>query len=177
MSLNNLIKKKYHQRGNLQSATQLADAALGPLYNDNMIGEFYVPSSGYLHAQKQPKLLESGWIVDAESPSKQKSNEFADPHRMAPNGDFDPSKFVDQNNPAIKYHHGTTTLGFKFKGGVIIAVDSRASMGSYIGSGTVKKIIEINKFLLGLSRCDKLKWIQSIHSMESVQGCWCTFHL
>ena len=35
-------------------------------------------------------------------------------------------------NAAIKYHHGTTTLGFKFKGGVIVAVDSRASMGSYI---------------------------------------------
>ena len=26
---------------------------------------------------------------------------------------------------------GTTTLGFLFKGGIIIAVDSRASMGSY----------------------------------------------
>merc|ERR1712013_551777 len=36
-----------------------------------------------------------------------------------------------------------------FKGGVIIAVDSRASMGSYIGSGSVKKVIEINRFLLG----------------------------
>merc|ERR1711988_1315744 len=29
------------------------------------------------------------------------------------------------------------------------AVDSRASMGSYIGSQTVKKVIEINDFLLG----------------------------
>lgn len=36
-----------------------------------------------------------------------------------------------------------------FKHGVLMAVDSRASMGSYIGSGTVKKIIEINPFLLG----------------------------
>jgi len=152
MSLNKLIKKKYHQRGNLQSANQLADAALGPLYNDDMIGEFYVPSTSYLHAQKQPKLLESGWIVDAESPSSnKKADEFADPHsaRRHPLGDFDPSNFVDKNNAAIKYHHGTTTLGFKFQGGVIIAVDSRASMGSYIGSGTVKKIIEINRFLLG----------------------------
>ena len=32
----------------------------------------------------------------------------------------------------VKPNHGTTTLGFIFKGGVIIAVDSRASMGSYI---------------------------------------------
>jgi hypothetical protein len=32
----------------------------------------------------------------------------------------------------VKPKHGTTTLGFIFKHGVIIAVDSRASMGSYI---------------------------------------------
>eukprot|EP00474_Spongospora_subterranea_P008716 CRZ09174.1 hypothetical protein [Spongospora subterranea] len=51
--------------------------------------------------------------------------------------------------PDMKYAHGTTTLGFVFKGGVLIAVDSRASMGSYIGSGTVKKVIEINERLLG----------------------------
>jgi len=49
----------------------------------------------------------------------------------------------------IKFNHGTTTLGFIFKHGVLIAVDSRASMGSYIGSGTVKKVIEISQWLLG----------------------------
>jgi hypothetical protein len=32
----------------------------------------------------------------------------------------------------VKPNHGTTTLGFIFQGGVIIAVDSRASQGSYI---------------------------------------------
>lgn len=32
----------------------------------------------------------------------------------------------------VKPNHGTTTLGFVFEGGVIIAVDSRASQGSYI---------------------------------------------
>lgn len=49
----------------------------------------------------------------------------------------------------MDFRKGTTTLGFKFQGGVIIAVDSRASMGSYISSQTVKKVIEINDFLLG----------------------------
>lgn len=33
----------------------------------------------------------------------------------------------------VKPNHGTTTLGFIFKEGVIIAVDSRATQGSYIG--------------------------------------------
>merc|ERR1719153_1622073 len=93
-------------------------------------------------------------MVDAEAPKASNSApaEFAQLNQttsVAPNGDYDESNFVDRNNPAIKYHHGTTTLGFKFKGGVIVAVDSRASMGSYIGSGTVKKVIEINRFLLG----------------------------
>jgi hypothetical protein len=36
-------------------------------------------------------------------------------------------------NPDIKFAHGTTTLGFVFNEGVLLAVDSRASMGSYIG--------------------------------------------
>lgn len=49
----------------------------------------------------------------------------------------------------VKFAKGTTTLAFKFQGGVIVSVDSRSTMGSYISSGTVKKVIEINPFLLG----------------------------
>lgn len=33
----------------------------------------------------------------------------------------------------IKIKHGTTTLAFRFQGGVIVAVDSRATAGSYVG--------------------------------------------
>ena len=44
---------------------------------------------------------------------------------------------------------GTTTLAFKFQGGVIVSVDSRATQGPFIASQTVKKVIEINPFLLG----------------------------
>ncbi|MEQ2157808.1 Proteasome subunit beta type-5 [Goodea atripinnis] len=47
----------------------------------------------------------------------------------------------------IEFLHGTTTLAFKH--GVIVAVDSRATAGSYIASQTVKKVIEINPYLLG----------------------------
>ncbi|ORX91074.1 proteasome component PRE2 [Basidiobolus meristosporus CBS 931.73] len=49
----------------------------------------------------------------------------------------------------IKIQHGTTTLAFKFAKGVVVAVDSRATAGSYIASQTVKKVIEINPYLLG----------------------------
>lgn len=58
-------------------------------------------------------------------------------------------QFCSAMNPNIKFAHGTTTLAFTFDAGVLVAVDSRASMGSYIGSGTVKKVIEISPFLLG----------------------------
>jgi hypothetical protein len=34
----------------------------------------------------------------------------------------------------IKIKHGTTTLAFKYQGGIVVAVDSRATAGSYIGS-------------------------------------------
>lgn len=42
---------------------------------------------------------------------------------------------VDETGRKLKlnYAHGTTTLGFKFKGGAILAVDSRATSGQYIG--------------------------------------------
>jgi len=51
-------------------------------------------------------------------------------------------------NP-IEMAHGTTTLAFIFSKGVIVTVDSRSTQGNYIASGTVKKVIEINPYLLG----------------------------
>jgi len=68
------------------------------------------------------------------------------PRPMAFNADM---KAAGTAPGLFDFKHGTTTLGFVFQGGIIIAVDSRASMGSYIGSQTVKKVIEINDYLLG----------------------------
>ncbi|KAJ7176203.1 20S proteasome subunit [Mycena crocata] len=70
-------------------------------------------------------------------------------------GVADPTAFLrshtDDADPScrIKMQHGTTTLAFCFQGGVVVAVDSRATAGSYVASGTVKKVIEINPYLLG----------------------------
>jgi len=65
-------------------------------------------------------------------------------------GTFLKETFNSKSSPdAIKFAHGTTTLGFVYQGGVMIAVDSRSTMGQYIASGTVKKVIKINKYLLG----------------------------
>ena len=45
----------------------------------------------------------------------------------------------------MNFLHGTTTLAFKYQGGVVVAVDSRATGGMYIASGNCRKIIEINR--------------------------------
>jgi len=49
----------------------------------------------------------------------------------------------------IDFDKGTTTLAFKYQGGVCVCADSRATGGQYIGSNSVKKIIEINDYVLG----------------------------
>lgn len=59
------------------------------------------------------------------------------------------SKDESGRNIKIQFDHGTTTLGFRYQGGVILCVDSRATGGSFIGSQTMKKIVEINDYLLG----------------------------
>eukprot|EP00274_Cyanoptyche_gloeocystis_P001439 CAMPEP_0196657052 /NCGR_PEP_ID=MMETSP1086-20130531/21477_1 /TAXON_ID=77921 /ORGANISM="Cyanoptyche gloeocystis , Strain SAG4.97" /LENGTH=270 /DNA_ID=CAMNT_0041990049 /DNA_START=9 /DNA_END=821 /DNA_ORIENTATION=+ len=87
--------------------------------------------------------------------------------------DFQKDVFALPGAPApLEFAHGTTTLGFVFKHGILIAVDSRASMGTYISSGTVKKVIEINKYLLGTmagGAADCLFW-------ERYLGMQCRLH-
>lgn len=71
--------------------------------------------------------------------------------RLAPNEC--PSNFARGLNklaPKIAdFKHGTTTLAFEFKEGVLVAVDARATQGAFIASGKVRKVIEINEYLLG----------------------------
>ena len=63
-----------------------------------------------------------------------------------------PSDFVKNLNklaPKIAdFKHGTTTLAFQFKEGVLVAVDARATQGAFIASGKVRKVIEINEYML-----------------------------
>ncbi|KAJ2450425.1 Proteasome subunit beta type-5 [Coemansia sp. RSA 2336] len=72
---------------------------------------------------------------------------------LAPGDDFSfVQQFTDvksERNALIRAAHGTTTLAFKFREGVLVATDSRATMGNVIASQEVKKVIEINDRLLG----------------------------
>ncbi|TRY74365.1 hypothetical protein DNTS_032054, partial [Danionella cerebrum] len=67
---------------------------------------------------------------------------------------LDPVQFLGpftdgKSDLKLEFHHGTTTLAFKFQHGVMVAVDSRASAGSYICDTKANKVIEINPYLLG----------------------------
>nr|KAF6507454.1 proteasome 20S subunit beta 8 [Rousettus aegyptiacus] len=59
-----------------------------------------------------------------------RSPELALPRGMQPTEFF--QSLSGERNVQIEMAHGTTTLAFKFQHGVIVAVDSRASAGSYI---------------------------------------------
>lgn len=59
---------------------------------------------------------------------------------------------MDKNTPPLEFAHGTTTLSFIFEGddgGIVAAVDSRASIGQFVGSKTVQKVLPINNHMLG----------------------------
>ncbi|KAK3579641.1 hypothetical protein CHS0354_039013 [Potamilus streckersoni] len=76
------------------------------------------------------------------------SEKFSIPFNIDP---LENLKYFTEKDSNVKIHfdHGTTTLAFKFQHGVVVAVDSRATAGPYIASQTVKKVIEINPYLLG----------------------------
>jgi len=69
------------------------------------------------------------------------------------NDKFDLSHLTESDDAskkiAINFDKGTTTLAFRYAKGVVVCADSRATGGQYIGSQSVKKIIEINDYLLG----------------------------
>ncbi|WOL04144.1 proteasome subunit beta type-5-like [Canna indica] len=73
---------------------------------------------------------------------------FARPSFQLPAcSDFD--GFEKEAIQMVKPAKGTTTLAFVFKEGVIVAAESRTSMGGQIASQNANKIVEINSYLLG----------------------------
>ena len=69
---------------------------------------------------------------------------------------------------SLKFSHGTTTLAFICRAGIVISVDSRASIGNFIGSPGVKKVIEINSYLLGTmagGAADCFFWERNLSSL------------
>ena len=131
-------------------------APVSPIHTSHF---FFTRAAAFLSARADPRWLPEAMFSAAYGtplsyraalPGEQ-PDEFAmaaealAPEPLLPN----PMERCDGADQFIKMLHGTTTLAFKYKGGVVVAVDSRASSGAYIASQTVKKVIEINPFLLG----------------------------
>ncbi|KAI8038612.1 proteasome subunit beta type-5 [Drosophila gunungcola] len=104
-----------------------------------------------------PYMKPTAWSsTDAEDDLRGLTCNLANPYTLAAPPFENPMHNLNQiqanagkTGIKIDFDHGTTTLGFKFKGGVLLAVDSRATGGQYIGSQSMKKIVEINQFMLG----------------------------
>ncbi|XP_045075934.1 proteasome subunit beta type-8-like [Coregonus clupeaformis] len=100
--------------------------------------------SGYKsHSELRGQILGTGVGHLIDRPNQQ----FAVPVGVDPSGFL--KSCSREGGVSIDLNHGTTTLAFKFRHGVIVAVDSRASAGSYIASKEANKVIEINPYLLG----------------------------
>uniref|UniRef100_A0A8C2E7E9 Proteasome subunit beta type-8 n=1 Tax=Cyprinus carpio TaxID=7962 RepID=A0A8C2E7E9_CYPCA len=90
--------------------------------------------SGYKHNSASQFGFKHAHLLDGLNHYRfgTKCQEFAVPVGV------DPSKFLKscscEDGVPIDLNHGTTTLAFKFRHGVIVAVDSRASAGKYIGN-------------------------------------------
>jgi 20S proteasome subunit beta 5 len=68
-------------------------------------------------------------------------------------------------NLPIQFAHGTTTLAFIFAGGIVVAVDSRASLGGFVGSKTTQKVLPIHSHMIGTmagGAADCMIWIRKL---------------
>ncbi|CAC5374491.1 PSMB5 [Mytilus coruscus] len=100
------------------------------------------------NVSKSPSMLGNGICENLIDEAIHSSHKFTMPSNFDPVENL--KQFTDpKSDVKIQFNHGTTTLAFKFQHGVIVAVDSRATAGSWIASQTVKKVIEINPYLLG----------------------------
>jgi hypothetical protein len=71
----------------------------------------------------------------------------------------------------VKPSHGTTTLGFIFQGGVIIAVDSRATMGSYICKCTTHRSMLWSVSYTCTSALHNAVLLHSLHDLFCKHAC------
>ncbi|KAL7541188.1 hypothetical protein ACHAXR_012940 [Thalassiosira sp. AJA248-18] len=103
----------------------------------------------------------------------QMTTEKATPHLststlMLRGGDLEQGGDMFPNfTPPLEFAHGTTTISFVFQGGIVAAVDSRASIGNFVGSKTTQKVLPVSKNILGTmagGAADCSFWIRLLRS-------------
>jgi hypothetical protein len=95
----------------------------------------------------------------------------SEPWLLPRGGDYEENSHAEsllppqRSAPPLEFAHGTTTLSFAFKGGIIAAVDSRASMGQFVGSKTTQKVLPVSSHILGTmagGAADCQHWIRKL---------------
>eukprot|EP00639_Heterosigma_akashiwo_P006053 CAMPEP_0194573348 /NCGR_PEP_ID=MMETSP0292-20121207/9591_1 /TAXON_ID=39354 /ORGANISM="Heterosigma akashiwo, Strain CCMP2393" /LENGTH=297 /DNA_ID=CAMNT_0039424563 /DNA_START=57 /DNA_END=950 /DNA_ORIENTATION=+ len=89
-------------------------------------------------------ILKSSYGLSSSQPSELEIEEI--PFRKRSDFEIESSS---EGTPNIEFLHGTTTLAFIYQGGIVIAVDSRASMGAYISSRTTMKLLPVSRGVVG----------------------------
>mmetsp|Transcript_21344 Transcript_21344/g.29363 ORF Transcript_21344/g.29363 Transcript_21344/m.29363 type:complete len:305 (+) Transcript_21344:13-927(+) len=82
-----------------------------------------------------------------------------------------PTEFNTKLDLSNLQYHGTTTVAFKNKESVIVCIDSKASIGKYIGSRTVKKVFPISSHIVATmagGAADCAYWIRSISTFAKI---------
>ncbi len=130
---------------------------------------FLSPTSATMDANSKPLPF---WKESNTNLPKRNSSSL-EPWKIPRGGDFEDSSSVDGflppqlSTPPIEFAHGTTTLSFAFKGGIIAAVDSRASLGQFVGSKTTQKVLPVGSHILGTmagGAADCQHWIRKLKS-------------
>eukprot|EP01038_Epipyxis_sp_PR26KG_P010493 gene10493-14104_t len=119
------------------------------------------------HLIQELKLKLSQSIFIDEERSLFTTDKFCGMHSLSqpfPKEMIGSSEFQSKNVDLSKLqYHGTTTLAIKLKNSVLICVDSKASIGSYVGSRTVKKVFKITNRIVSTmagGAADCLHWIR-----------------
>ena len=70
----------------------------------------------------------------------------------------------------VRGFHGTTTVAFRYAGGTVCCVDSRASLGTFVGS-SAEKIIPLSRTTLGTragSAADCVSWLRILSALSKL---------
>ena len=112
------------------------------------------------------------------STEAKRNYEIAVPRGGASSLDMTESSLTNSNpysstslTPPLDFAHGTTTLSFIFRDGIVAAVDSRASIGQFVGSKTVQKVLPIHGNMLGTmagGAADCSFWIRKLRSVAKL---------
>jgi 5'-3' exonuclease/20S proteasome alpha/beta subunit len=113
--------------------------AAGLLWAAVIAGINTVQAVGYPNIlQKSRDLQQSNMDIDVPSFALEESLETPQAYPLQ-----------SRRTAPLQFLHGTTTVSFKYKGGIVAAVDSRASLGDYVGSKTTQKVLPIHPSALG----------------------------